>query len=142
MTTRAVVIDEAATARAAEIVAYAARHVYRPGRGDPAPGDNEKHVAFFNRVRVAFSFTHYEGELFRHISISVPKRGEYVNPLIAFALADLFGFTGWDQTMKVPEGWEAAPRPDENCIMIAQRAELPKLADGLVNALKACGVDE
>jgi len=118
-------IDAAAIECAKTILAYAEKNPYRPGQGGIAPGHDPNLVAIFNEIRVAFSFTHLEGDVFRHVSISVPEAGQYPNPMIALAIADLFGFTGWDHTAEIPEGWTGGVNQDEGCVVFIQKIEEP-----------------
>lgn len=119
MRMRPLVIDDAARAAIARIVAYAKGHPYR--KGDMPPGLNSNHVVVLSTYRVVFSFTEAGGERFRHLSISVPSN-LYPNPASAFMLASEFGFTGWDQTDidKTPDGWGVRVDEKDHCIILAQ----------------------
>jgi hypothetical protein len=125
---RALLIDEEASARACTVVAYARQrqHWYLVGDGGKTaagsvPGDNPRHVAqFFDGYRTAFSFTRAGGKLYRHLTISVPSK--LPNPIAAFQLAELFGFTGWNESMGMrPSGdWIIGPHKSEHCVVIVQ----------------------
>jgi hypothetical protein len=116
---RPLLLDDAAQAKAAEVVAYAEQHHYRPG--DPTPGDNPRFVANLSTYRAVFTYTHADGMIYRHLSVSVPGK-KFANPAAVFAIADLFGFTGWDQKRidRVPKGWICDVKDDEHCIVVAQ----------------------
>jgi hypothetical protein len=126
---RPLVIDEGARAAVGKVVAHALEreNYYEPGQSPgQAPGDDARHVVLLNTYRCVFSITKDpEGKLYRHLSISVPARGKYPNPFAVFAIAELFGFTGWDgRTPEAPpEDWIAGPNPDEQCVVVAQLAK-------------------
>jgi hypothetical protein len=102
---RPLVIDDAARAQASAIVSFAEWHPFMPGRNATPPGDVPEHVGTFgDGYRAVFSFTHVDGVVYRHLSVSVPG-GLYPNPIAALMLADLFGFTGWDGSGVFPESW-------------------------------------
>jgi hypothetical protein len=117
---RALVIDDAAKAKAARVLAHAEGHHYFPERTMLLPGDDERFVARFNDYRAVFSYTHSDGAVWRHLSISVPARGKYPHMGAAFVIANLFGFTGWDRRTvdALPEGWLANVNEDDNCIIL------------------------
>jgi hypothetical protein len=117
---RALIIDESAKAKAARVIAHAEKNHYFLGKTTTPPGDDERFVAHLNDYRAVFSFTHSDGTIFRHLSISVPARGRFPHQAAAFTIADLFGFTGWDhQTIdKLPEGWIGVTH--EDCLVLAQ----------------------
>lgn len=83
---RPLVIDDAARAEAQRIIEFAEHHPYIPGLTNP-PGLNPSHVGQLNEYRVVFSITHNACLRFRHISISVPVKGKYPNPIAAFMIA-------------------------------------------------------
>jgi hypothetical protein len=114
------VIDDAAIRKVREVLEYAEAHPYRPG--DKTPGDAVGHVAFLNRYRVVFTFTHVEGIVFRHITISMPERGKFPHPIAAFTIAVVFGFTGWSTEMgeQAPKDWRIGINELDNCITIVQ----------------------
>jgi hypothetical protein len=122
MKLRPLVIDDAVKARIAEIVAYADAHPYYPDSDAPVPGDNPKYRATFSTYRCVYTKTVKQGVAFRHFSISVPEKDMMPNPIIAFTLAQEFGFTGWDgHTIAAVEGWVVGPNSEENCITFVQR---------------------
>lgn len=76
--------------------------------------------AILDTFRCVFSYSKVNGILLRHLSISVPG-GKYPNIFAAFTIAELFGFTGWDQKSEVPPAdWFCLPNPDDICVVIAQ----------------------
>ena len=87
--------------RAHDVALYAAdpAHWYRPGISPfVVPGDLDVYTAQIDSFRCVFTYTHHEGVLFRHLSISVAARmqGRVPQPIVAFTLATWFGFTGGD----------------------------------------------
>ena len=116
---RPLIIDDAARAKAASVLAYAEAHPYHSG--DPIPGDDPNLVAEFDTYRAVFTFTHSGGAIYRHLSLSVPGT-KYANPAAAFAIASLFGFTGWDEHTidLIPEGWLMDVNEAEHCVVLAQ----------------------
>lgn len=120
-----VVIDDAAKAKATALVAYAEANPYRPADpGARVPSEDPGHVAVFDSFRVVFSFTETRGVRLRQVSISLVsrRRGMYPDPIMAFAIADLLGFTGWTENAAgiPPPGWGFWPVPANNCVMIIQ----------------------
>ena len=119
---RPLVIDDAARAQAARVVAYAMDHPYYPRPGCAVAGDNPNHVAHLDTYRVVFTFSHDgEGHVFRHMSISVPGT-KYPNPVAVFHIAELFGFTGYTpgQPMKPPEDWIIDMNEGERSVHVLQ----------------------
>lgn len=125
---RMLVINDEVRARAAEIVAYAEAHPYKPPH-DRAPGDDPNLSMEINTYRAVFSRTILDGVEFRHLSISVPG-GKYPGPEAAFMIADLFGFTGWDiEANEIPSDWACMPKQQPvMCVEIAQpvRSTVPR----------------
>lgn len=118
MTMRPLIIDNHARAEVARVIAHAEAHHYR--KGQPVPGDDPAFVVYLNTYRCVFTFTDTVGILWRHLSISVPER--YPNPAAAFMIADLFGFTGWDQHTidRPPDSWLLDINDVERYVMLAQ----------------------
>jgi hypothetical protein len=117
-------IDDEAKAQVARVVAYAMEHIYTPGK-DPVPGDNPNFVANLDTFTCVFTFTRIEGGIYRHLTISVPVAGKFPNPVAAFMIAEMFGFTGYDENdpFTPGDGWMCDTKKDENCVMIAQEAK-------------------
>jgi len=103
------------------LVSYAQEHHYHPGV-DPTPGDNPKFVLNLGAYRCVFTFTESHGRLWKHLSVSIPRKGKFPNPAAAFTLATEFGFTGWDGVTidKIPDGWLGDIDDERNCIVLAQ----------------------
>jgi|SRR5215475_10582682 len=118
---RALFIDDEARRKVDRVIAYAMDHPFYPGKS-PTPGDIPGYVAFLNTYRCVFTFTRTRGMIYRHLTISVPPENKYPNPVAAFLIAQLFGFTGYnDKKPEVPgPDWMMDIRDDENCIMIVQ----------------------
>jgi hypothetical protein len=121
MMLRALTINDAARAEVARVVANAKSHPYRPDCETP-PGDDKRFVAKLDTYRAVFSFTHADGLVYRHLSISVPGK-DYPNPLAVFTIADLFGFTGWGGQSYPAHGWMINVNENEHCIVLAQPME-------------------
>jgi hypothetical protein len=121
---RPLVIDDAARTAVAEVVAHAMQpeNYYEPGSSPQPPGDDPRHIVLLNTYRAVFSITRApDGKLFRHLSISVPRKGKYPNEFAVLAIADLFGFTGYDGvSARIPEGWMIGPNKDDECVVVAQ----------------------
>lgn len=123
---RPLFIEEVAKAKAARVREYAENkdHWYRVG--GPVPGDIPEHVCVIDTYRCVFSITEAllngEKQLFRHFSVSVPDAGKLPNPVAVWALASLFGFSGWDKSVKLepPAGWQVAVSTAGDCVIVAQ----------------------
>jgi hypothetical protein len=129
---RPLVIDDVAKDKAAKIEAYARAHpVIFKGCDTEVPGLNPNHWAWFNSYRAVFSYTKVDPPrgpaIFRHLSVSVAqgKRGALPNPVAVWALADLFGFTGWDgRSEALPDTWMADHHTEPvDHIVVIQRME-------------------
>jgi hypothetical protein len=118
---RPLIIDETVKTRVREIVDFAASNHYYPGRSEVMPGDDPRHTVYLLSYRCVFSFTvDPEGELFRHLTVSVPGK-KYPNPFAFFIIAELFGFTGWDgQSLKPPSDWQVGPHQVDRCVVAIQ----------------------
>jgi hypothetical protein len=121
---RPLVIDDNAKAAVAEVVAYAMQpeNYYEPGVSNQPPGDDPRHVVLLNTYRCVFSITKApDGKLWRHLSVSVPRKGKYPNWFAVLVIADLFGFTGYDGvSARVPKDWVIGPNKDDECVVVAQ----------------------
>ncbi|SRR6266702_204536 len=122
MRMRPLVIDDTARAIAARVLAHAKAHHYRPGPGQMAPGDDNRFVARLGTYRAVFSFTHSDGGVWRQLSVSVPST-KFPNPAAVFAIADLFGFSGYDEKvfMKPGPNWMIEVNDAEHCVVVAER---------------------
>jgi hypothetical protein len=120
---RPFIIDDETRARVAEVVKFAENNWYRPGQSENPPGDDPRHTILFPfGYRCVFSITVVRDLLFRHLSVSVPSK-DYPNPIIFYAIAELFGFTGWsvDKGGDPPKDWMLDINRDEHCIVCAQK---------------------
>jgi hypothetical protein len=127
MKMRPLVIDEQLRAEVATIVSYANAHHYIIGESPQPPGDDPMHVITTTfGYRCVFSFTRVaNGQLYRDLSISVLTKGKWPHPYAVLMLADLFGFTGWDQkTMTPPKAWLVAKDIHFDAVRIVQPIEI------------------
>jgi len=86
------------------------------------PGDDPRYVCHLDTFRCVFTISKTkDGGLWRHLSISVPSK-LLPNPYIAFTIAQLFGFTGWNGTSvkPLPHGWAGDVNRKDNCLVLAQ----------------------
>jgi len=129
---RPLIIGEGEKAKAKEVVGFAQTNLYHPFQSETIPGDDPRHVVTIPvGYRCVFSITvDPEGNHWRHLSISVPRREKYPHPFAAFTLAkELFGFSGWDGKSETPPpllDWQMAIQKEDNCVVLAQ--ELRKAA--------------
>lgn len=87
------------------------------------PGDNPNHVAYLYSYRCVFSISHTkaDGKTWRHLSISVQQKGKFPAPIVAFTIAQMFGFTGWDgHSEKPPQDWAGMANKEENAVVLFQ----------------------
>jgi hypothetical protein len=112
---RALIMDDAAKAEVARVKAHAEAHHYYPGRA--TPGDDPKFVARLSSYRAVFTYTHADGMVYRDLSVSVPSK-KLPNPAAVFAIAGMFGFTGYDITNPTEPGtgWLLHHSEQEHCI--------------------------
>jgi len=120
-----------AKVRAEEIVAYASQteNWYRMEVSTFVPGDRKEYVLRSGDHRAVFSWTMAPtGEVRRHMSVSVPRKGKYPQPIVVWTLAHYFGFTGaelgdGDVVHEPADGWVFAQDEDEGCIVVQQEVE-------------------
>lgn len=126
---RPLIIDDAARMNVRRVLSHADKNPFVPGVS-PTPGDDDRFVANLDTYRCVFTYTHLDGAVWRHLSISVPGN-DYPNPFAAFTIADLFGFTGWDQLTvePPPREWEIVVQRREHCIVLAQVVRVGALAN-------------
>jgi hypothetical protein len=107
--------------QASELMKRAVLDPYIPGESALIPGDDPEHVIIVpDGFRCVFSYTRVPSGFYRDLSISIPARGRFPNPLAAFTIASqLFGFTGWDGS-SIPEGWAIQKDQDSDAIRIIQ----------------------
>lgn len=126
-TMRPLIIDEKLKTRIAEIVRFANEHHYTVGE-TIVPGDDPRYVLNTHfGYRCVFSFTRVPSGLYRDLSISISTKVKYPNPFIAYTLAELFGFTGWDsKTIEPPPAtWLIGKDIHFDAIRIAQACQGP-----------------
>ena len=126
MNMRPLVIDQEAKKKVQRILDYALdpKHWYQPGKTRIIPGHDAHFVTRLDTYRCVFTITLQPGGFtHRHLTISVPSEN-YPNPYAAYSIAQLFGFTGWDEkTVDPPEGWMIRVNEDEHCIALGQAFE-------------------
>jgi hypothetical protein len=107
MNIRPLIIDAAARAKTAAVVAWAMDHHLDSRNPTFIPGNDPHFTALLGSYRTVFTFTRDGEALFRHLSVSVPMPGRYPNPIAVWMIADLYGFTGWSPEMgvKIPPDW-------------------------------------
>lgn len=126
MALRALLIDDKARAKVAQVVRYAESHPYEPTMDAPedspdVPGDNPHCICYLNSYRCVFSYTKVHGETFRDLSISVPG-DKWPNPFAVWTIAELFGFSGWDQqSEQPPQDWMVAKDRILAAVRVAQK---------------------
>jgi hypothetical protein len=120
---RPLIIDGVARAKIAHVKSYAEENPYYPG-ATGIPGDDEKYVARLGTFRCVFTHTHHKGNVYRHLTISVPS-AKYPNPVAAFIIAQEFGFIGWDgETVdRAPDTWSIDVNKKEHCIVLVQEVK-------------------
>ena len=132
---RVLIVDDFAKAAVQRVTDFATlpENWYRPGRDNLIPGDDPRFVAHIQQgYRCVFTITKApDGFVFRHLSISVEVDSEsnnknlYPNVAAACALAELFGFSGWDGYTidRIPDGWMVHINKQEHCIALGQAYE-------------------
>jgi hypothetical protein len=120
---RPLLIDEQAKADVARVREWAEQpvHFYRPGIDSTVPGDLPEFRCFLHHgFRCVYTITESNGVRYRQLSISVTG-DNYPNPIAAYTIAHLFGFTGWDgKSDQPPESWMGAVNQKEHCVVLAQ----------------------
>ena len=119
---RALVVDAWARKQVQRVLAWALdpKHWYRPGKDSRVPGDDYHFVATLSSYRCVFTISESPQGTFRHLSISVPSEN-YPNPIAAFTIAEMFGFSGWDgKSADLPPSWMAHVSTEEHCIVLGQ----------------------
>ena len=127
---RLLTIDDEARAEIARVVDYASQpeHFYTPlartGSALAIPGNNQNHVATLDVYRCIFSISEAPGRQYRHLSISVPGKGDfslaskdYPDPAVVTEIAHLFGFTGTLDDWLSGREWTE----EQHAIVIAQK---------------------
>jgi hypothetical protein len=122
---RPLLVSDEVKVRVKEVVDFALGNLYHPGKSETIPGDDPRHtVEIPVRYRCVFSITvDPEGKPWRHLSISIPKKEKYPNPISAFVIAALFGFTGYNidhPQVEPPPDWFFDLNREDHCVVLAQ----------------------
>jgi hypothetical protein len=127
---RALIIGPEEQAAIAKVVAYAMepQHWYTPGPTALTPGNNPEFTAHVpDGFRCVFTITLYEGEEYRHLTVSVDgNKGLLPSPEACVALAKEFGFTASGDDLNLiarmeRDGWlTSTGHKGENCIVVVQ----------------------
>jgi hypothetical protein len=125
---RPLFITDELKAEVKRVLDFASGNFYYPGKSETIPGDDPRHVLEIpTGYRCVFSITiSPQGKPWRHLSISVPKKGAVPHPISAFVIAALFGFTGYDIDRPSPEppaDWFFDLNREDNCVIIAQEKQ-------------------
>ena len=119
---RALIIDDAAKAEVARVKAHAAANHYHHGHAPP--GGDPRFVAHLSTYRAVFTYTHFGGMVYRDLSVSLLSNSPYPlpNPAAVFAIADMFGFTGYNINNPTTPGinWFLHYNKSEHCIRCAE----------------------
>lgn len=125
---RALIIGPEQTQEIRRVVEHAERNYYEPGMS--LPGDDPAFVVHVpDGFRCVFTITRYQGQLYRHLTVSVPDPEKYPSPEATVVLAKEFGFTASDGSLEirkrvVVDGWMASPGHEgEHCIVVIQPLE-------------------
>ena len=117
-------INEEMQAQIRKVIEHASapdNHYYPERSGTRAPGTKPEHVAMLHQYRCVFSVTRAERKTYRHLSISVGVKGKFPHPIVAFTIARMFGFTGWNGTdEKPPRHWGGFADKQRNCIVLIE----------------------
>jgi hypothetical protein len=133
---RGLVIDEEVRGRVQRVLAYAEQNVYHPRKGR-LPGNDARLVLQLNTYCCVFSYTMDQstGDLYRHLSISIPREGYMAHPVVVAELAGLYGFSGHEQGVeaRLANGaWLINVNKQDHCIVLGE-----KLADEQSQAILA-----
>lgn len=112
--------------KAAQVLEFAERPenwYHHPG-SSWVPGDRSEFVTRIDTYRCVYTHTVSRGRHYRHLSISVPAREKFPNPVAVFTLATFFGFTGArmveDVAAEPGTDWMFEPNHEEKCVMVVQ----------------------
>lgn len=129
---RALIVGPDERAAIGRLVEYAKEpgHHYIPGRTKVVPGDDPAFVVQVpDGFRCVFTITKHNGQLFRHLTVSVPTE-KYPSPEACVMLAKEFGFTtkqpetNFDLISRMEDGWMVSMGHEgEHCIVLAQPVE-------------------
>jgi hypothetical protein len=122
---RVLMLDEEAKEKVAQVMSYARKNIFHPGTDTEVPGDNPSHVCYLNTYRCVFTYTKapISGELYRHLSISVPSK-DYPSPEAIIAIADLFEFSeasqGIEARLAAGKWFMHVEKNEPHCIVLAE----------------------
>lgn len=133
---RPLVIDDTTKAAVQKVMDYAQNRAHwywvdqhMQGK-TKCPGGIPEHTVILSTYRCVFSYTRIAtGQVYRHLSISVPVKGKYPNSACAFAIAELFGFSGWSfetwdgRSQEFPADWSVGKNAEQQCIVMAQKID-------------------
>jgi len=115
---RLLLINDEVKTRVSEVVAFALerQNVYRPGPTSVIPGNDPRYIVTMGSYRVVFSLTEipHEGKLYKHLSISIPDKDRFPNPIMINEVIGLFGFEGGLFNCSV------SINQQEGCVVVAQ----------------------
>jgi hypothetical protein len=121
---RALVIDDENKSAATRVVEFASRreNYFIPGKTEFVPGDRDEYVAMLGTYRCVFTVTLSNDRMYRHLSISIPEK--LPNPIAAFTIARMFGFTGGSvegEVVTAPsEQWQIGLDEKRAVVVLAQ----------------------
>jgi hypothetical protein len=108
-------INDETRAEVKRVVDFASEsaHYFHPREHKFIPGDRPEYIANLQSYRCVFTLSVDEGHFYRHLTVSLrkPKKPNLLPSVPAVcAIADLFGFTGWDGLPAgPPDNWGCAP---------------------------------
>ena len=116
------------------IVAYAADplHWYRPDKSNWSPGDRPEYVLVSGDTKAVFTWTETQGEVLRHLSVSVRNPDKYPNPVVVWTLAHKFGFLGAQPNeegfvLDPSNTWKIGTNEQQRCVVVVQPVPDAKL---------------
>lgn len=125
---RMLAIDDEAKRKVKRVLDHALEpaHWYRPHKDARIPSDDPNFVAQLDSFRCVFTITiDRAGAPWRHLSISIPGKN-FANPVAAFTIAELFGFSGWNGGASMPPAsWAIRIDHDDHCIAFGQEYKIP-----------------
>jgi len=108
---------------------------YRP-HVSPVPGDNPAFRVQSGTMRIVFTWTvdPNRGQILRHLSVSTMGRGKLPNPVVAYTVAHLLGFTGAQLSNVSTRDSQVAvgPGADWQIVQSDPEASIPHIVVGQV----------
>lgn len=122
--TRELIVDDEAREKIARVIAYAKKHPWRPLERKVLPATDPGYCAQLNSFKAVFTYAHLPDQVYRFLAVSLPE-GQMPHPVAICIIANLFGFTGWDEDAanKIPDNWQLYADPEEQCIKLGQPCE-------------------